>query len=320
MPTTEPDPRPESGPNPSPPDSGGNSAARKAGIMQESIQKAAVLIEALPYIRDFEGKTVVIKYGGAAMTDPELRRSTAKDIVLMKYVGMNPVIVHGGGPAINETLKRLNIQSSFNAHGLRVTDDATIEVVEMVLAGKLNKDIVSLLNRAGGNAVGLSGKDGNMLFAQKKLMPDGSDIGHVGEIVQVNTRILDTLTAAGLVPVIAPVATDAQGGTWNVNADTAAGEVAGALRAEKLVFLTDTPGLLRDVKDPNSLIHQLRVDEVASLRASGIIAGGMIPKVEACITALTAGVRKTHIIDGRVSHSLLLEIFTREGLGTLDSH
>ena len=282
--------------------------------------RAESLIEALPYIQKFRGQTFVIKYGGAAMTDPELRRSTAEDIVLMKYVGMNPVIVHGGGPAINETLKRLNIQSSFNAHGLRVTDDATIEVVEMVLAGKLNKDIVSLLNRAGGNAVGLSGKDGNMLFAQKKLMPDGSDIGHVGEIVQVNTRIVDTLTAAGLVPVIAPVATDAQGGTWNVNADTAAGEVAGALRAEKLVFLTDTPGLLRDVKDPESLIHQLRVDEVASLRASGIIAGGMIPKVEACITALTAGVRKTHIIDGRVSHSLLLEIFTREGLGTLVSH
>jgi acetylglutamate kinase len=288
--------------------------------MQESIEKAAVLIEALPYMREFEGKTVVIKYGGAAMTDPALRRSTAEDIVLMKYVGVNPVMVHGGGPAINETLKRLDIQSSFNAHGLRVTDDATIEVVEMVLAGKLNKDIVSLLNRAGGNAVGLSGKDGNLLYAQKKVMSDGSDIGHVGEIIQVNTRIIDTLTAAGLVPVIAPVATDAQGGTWNVNADTAAGEVAGALRAEKLVFLTDTPGLLRDVKDPNSLIHQLRVDEVAALRASGVIAGGMIPKVEACITALTAGVRKTHIIDGRVSHSLLLEIFTREGLGTLVSH
>ena len=288
--------------------------------MQESIQKAAVLIEALPYIREFVGKTVVIKYGGAAMTDPELRRSTAEDIVLMKYVGMNPVIVHGGGPAINETLKRLNIPSSFNALGLRITDEATVEVVEMVLAGKLNKDIVSLLNRAGGNAVGLSGKDSNLLFAQKKLMPDGSDIGQVGEIVQVNTRIIDTLTAAGVVPVIAPVATDALGGTWNVNADTAAGEVAGALRAEKLVFLTDTPGLLRDVKDPASLIHQLRVDEVAKLRAEGIIAGGMIPKVEACITALTAGVRKTHIIDGRVSHSLLLEIFTREGLGTLVSH
>lgn len=288
--------------------------------MQELIQKAAVLIEALPYIRDFNGKTVVIKYGGAAMLDPELRRSAAEDIVLMKYVGMNPVIVHGGGPAINRTLKRLDIESKFNAQGLRVTDDATIEVVEMVLAGTVNKDIVSLLNKAGGTAVGLSGKDGNLLYAQKKVPADGSDIGHVGEITQVNTRVIDTLTAAGMVPVIAPVATDAAGGTWNVNADTVAGEVAGALRAEKLVFLTDTPGLLRDVKDPESLIHQLRRDEVAALTESGIIAGGMIPKVEACIGALTAGVRKTHIIDGRVSHSLLLEVFTRQGLGTLVSH
>ena len=295
-------------------------AAQLRVSMEESIQKAAVLIEALPYIRDFNGKTVVIKYGGAAMLDAELRRSTAEDIVLMKYVGMNPVIVHGGGPAINQTLKRLNIESTFNSHGLRVTDDATIEVVEMVLAGMVNKDIVSLLNQAGGGAVGLSGKDGNLLYAQKKLMPDGSDIGHVGEIIQVNRKVIDTLTAAGLVPVIAPIATDAHGGTWNVNADTAAGEVAGALRAEKLVFMTDTPGLLRDVNDPDSLIHQLRRDEVASLRASGVIAGGMIPKVEACMNALTAGVRKTHIIDGRVSHSLLLEIFTREGLGTLVSH
>jgi acetylglutamate kinase len=289
-------------------------------VMEESIQKAAVLIEALPYIRDFEGKTVVVKYGGAAMLDPQLRRSTAQDIVLMKYVGMNPVIVHGGGPAINSTLKRLDIPSNFSPHGLRITDDATIEVVEMVLAGTVNKDIVSLLNTAGGTAVGLSGKDGNLLFAKKKETPDGTDIGHVGEIVQVNSKIIDTLTASGLIPVIAPIATDRDGGTWNINADTAAGEVAGALRAEKLVFLTDTPGLLRDVSNPDSLIHQLRSDEVNTLTESGVIAGGMIPKVEACLNALNAGVRKTHIIDGRVSHSLLLEIFTRQGLGTLVSH
>jgi len=288
--------------------------------MEEVIQKAAVLIEALPYIRDFNGKTVVIKYGGAAMLDPALRRSTAQDVVLMKFVGMNPVIVHGGGPAINSTLKRLDIQSTFSPQGLRITDDATIEVVEMVLAGTVNKDIVSLLNTAGCSAVGLSGKDANLLFAQKKQVADGSDIGHVGEITQVNSKIIDTLAAAGLVPVIAPIATDSEGGTWNINADTAAGEVAGALRAEKLVFLTDTPGLLRDVSDPESLIHQLRSDEVASLTQSGVIAGGMIPKVEACVNALNAGVRKTHIIDGRVSHSLLLEIFTRQGLGTLVSH
>ncbi|MCF6285658.1 MAG: acetylglutamate kinase [Candidatus Hydrogenedentes bacterium] len=288
--------------------------------MEESIQKAAVLIEALPYIREFEGKTVVIKYGGAAMLDPELRRSTAEDVVLMKYVGMNPVIVHGGGPAINGTLKRLGIKSSFSPQGLRITDDATIEVVEMVLAGSVNKDIVSLLNTAGSTALGLSGKDGNLLFAEQKETDDGTDIGHVGTITQVNTKVIETLTAAGMVPVIAPIATDRAGGTWNINADTAAGEVAGALRAEKLVFLTDTPGLLRDVNDPSSLIHQLRSDEVTPLTESGVIAGGMIPKVEACLTALTAGVRKTHIIDGRVSHSLLLEIFTRRGLGTLVSH
>jgi acetylglutamate kinase len=293
---------------------------KQVKAVEESIQKAAVLIEALPYIREFEGKTVVIKYGGAAMLDPELRRSTAEDVVLMKYVGMNPVIVHGGGPAINGTLKRLGIKSSFSPHGLRITDDATIEVVEMVLAGSVNKDIVSLLNTAGGTALGLSGKDGNLLYAEKKETDDGTDIGHVGMITQVNTKVIETLTTAGMVPVIAPIATDRAGGTWNINADTAAGEVAGALRAEKLVFLTDTPGLLRDVNDPTSLIHQLRSDEVTPLTESGVIAGGMIPKVEACLTALTAGVRKTHIIDGRVSHSLLLEIFTRRGLGTLVSH
>lgn len=288
--------------------------------MEESIQKAAVLIEALPYIREFEGKTVVIKYGGAAMIDPVLRASTAEDIVLMKYVGMNPVVVHGGGPAINRTLKRLDIQSQFSPMGLRITDDATIEVVEMVLAGSVNKDIVALLNREGGDAVGLSGKDGNLLFAKKVETEDGTDIGHVGQITGVHTKVVRTLCGAGMVPVIAPIATDGSGGTWNVNADTAAGEVAAALQAEKLVFLTDTPGLLRDVEDPESLIHQLRARDVAGLKASGVIAGGMIPKIEACLKALDFGVSKTHIIDGRVPHSLLLEIFTKQGLGTLVSH
>ncbi|MBI1318809.1 MAG: acetylglutamate kinase [Candidatus Hydrogenedens sp.] len=288
--------------------------------IQHAIDKAQVLIDALPYIRDFEGKTVVIKYGGAAMLDPELRRSTAEDIVLMKYVGMNPVVVHGGGPSINQYLKRLDIQSQFNSQGLRITDDATIEVVEMVLAGQVNKDIVSLLNLHGGDAVGLCGKDGNLLFARKIDTEDGSDIGHVGRITGVHTRVVNTLTKAGFVPVIAPIATDGEGGTWNINADTAAGEVAAALNAEKLVFLTDTPGLLRDVKDVGSLIHQVRSSDVAELRAAGVIAGGMIPKLEACLRALDFGVRKTHIIDGRVPHSLLLEIFTKEGLGTLVSH
>jgi len=288
--------------------------------VEESIQKAAVLIEALPYIREFEGTTIVVKYGGAAMLDPELRRSTAEDIVLMKYVGMNPVIVHGGGPAINRTLKQMGIQSSFSPQGLRITDDATIEVVEMVLAGSVNKDIVSLLNRAGADAVGLCGKDGNLLFAKKNVPEDGTDIGHVGQVTGVHTRVIRTLCDAGMIPVIAPIATDGDGGTWNVNADTAAGEVAAALNAEKLVFLTDTPGLLRDVKDPDSLIHQLRSGEVKGLKEEGVIAGGMIPKVEACLKGLDYGVRKTHIIDGRVPHGLLIEIFTKQGLGTLVSH
>lgn len=288
--------------------------------MQESIQKAKVLIEALPYIRDFEGKTVVIKYGGAAMIDPELRRSTAEDIVLMKYVGMNPVIVHGGGPAINRTLDRLGITPRFSPQGLRITDDDTIEVVEMVLAGSLNKDIVNLLNLAGADAVGLCGKDGNLMYARKKVLDDGSDIGHVGEITGVHSKVIEVLTKAGMIPVIAPIATDGQGNTWNINADTAAGEVAAALQAEKLVFLTDTPGLLRDVKDPASLIHQLRSGDIPGLKKEGIIAGGMTPKIEACVRALDFGVRKTHIIDGRMPHSLLLEIFTLKGLGTLVSH
>ncbi|MDQ1255449.1 MAG: Acetylglutamate kinase [Candidatus Hydrogenedentes bacterium] len=287
--------------------------------METSIQKAAVLIEALPYIREFEGKTVVIKYGGSAMLDAELRRSTAEDVVLMKYVGMNPVVVHGGGPAISQRLKQLGIESRFH-QGLRITDDDTIAVVEMVLAGTINKDIVSLLNRAGGGAAGLCGKDGNLLYANRVHLQDGVDLGHVGEVVNVHPRIVQVLCDAGVIPVIAPIATDCDGGTWNVNADLAAGEIAAALKAEKLVFLTDTPGLLQNKDNPETLIHQLPMSEVARLKSEGVIAGGMIPKVDACMTALNGGVRKTHIIDGRVSHALLLEIFTKKGLGTLVTH
>jgi len=286
--------------------------------MEQLIQKASVLIEALPYIRKFEGKTVVIKYGGSAMCDPKIRMTTAENVVLMKYVGMNPVVVHGGGPAINEMLKRLGINSSFH-QGLRITDDETIRVVEMVLAGTVNKDIVSLLNLSGGNAVGLCGKDGNLLHARKIEQEDGTDIGHVGVIETVHCDIINGVCAAGMIPAIAPIATDTQGGTWNVNADTAAGEIAAALEAEKLVFLTDTPGLLGNKNDPETLIHQLRYNEVERLKKEGIIAGGMIPKVDACIKALEHGVTRTHIIDGRVPHALLLEIFTDKGLGTLVS-
>ena len=288
--------------------------------MQTVIEKAQVLIEALPYIREFEGKTVVIKYGGAAMLDPTLRASTAQDVVLMRYVGMNPIVVHGGGPAINAMLKRLDIASRFTAGGLRVTDAATMEVVEMMLCGQVNKDIVTLMNQAGGEAVGLSGKDGKMLFARKVDTADGEDIGLVGQITSVDTKVVRAVCAAGMIPVIAPVATDREGRTWNVNADTAAGDIAAALEAEKLVFLTDTPGLLRDKDDPDSLIHRLHSRDVETLKKQGVISGGMAPKVDACLRALDAGVRRTHIIDGRTPHSLLLEIFTEKGLGTLVSH
>ncbi len=287
--------------------------------MEQFIQKAAVLIEALPYIREFEGKTVVVKYGGAAMLDPVLRRSTAEDIVLMKYVGMNPVLVHGGGPEINRRLKQLDVPSRF-VNGLRVTDEETIGVVEMVLAGTINKEIVALINQAGGSAVGISGKDGNLIHAKKYEPADGTDLGFVGEIVGVHYKIISVLCDAGMIPVIAPLATDANGGTWNVNADTAAGEIAAAVAAEKLVLLTDTPGILRDPKDPKSLFAQLCHREIVELTDEGVIAGGMIPKVEACLKALDYGVAKAHIIDGRVPHALLLEIFTDTGLGTLITH
>lgn len=289
----------------------------KGENMQKIIEKAEILIEALPYIREFWGKTVVIKYGGSAMLEERLRQTTAEDIVLMKYVGMNPIVVHGGGPSINEMLKKLNIEPQFTPQGLRITDERTISIVEMVLAGTINKDIVGLINRSGGSAVGICGKDGNLLHAVKQYAEDGSDIGQVGRIIRVETKLLQVLCEAGFIPVIAPLATDAFGVVWNVNADTVAGEIASALRAEKLVFLTDTPGLLRDPSDPTTLIHQLPSSEVQQLKESGVITGGMIPKIEACLKALDCGVMKTHIIDGRIPHSLLLEIFTREGLGTL---
>ncbi len=287
--------------------------------MQALIEKVATLVEALPYIREFEGKTVVIKYGGAAMENPVLRHSVAEDITLLKYVGMNPVVVHGGGPEINRRLKQLGVEAKFH-NGLRVTDEETIRVVEMVLSGTINKEIVSLLNIEGGNAVGLSGKDANLIHAKRMTAADGADLGFVGEITGVHFQILNVLCQAGMIPVIAPLATDEKGGTWNINADTAAGEVAAALQAEKLLFLTDTPGLLRDPSDPASLIQHVTYQDIEALTRDGVISGGMIPKVEACLKALDYGVKKTHIIDGRVPHALLLEVFTVRGLGTLVSH
>jgi len=284
--------------------------------VKEYVRKASVLVEALPYIREFSGKTIVIKYGGSAMEDPALRRLTAEDVVLMKYVGINPVIVHGGGPEINRTLARLNIQSEFH-DGLRITTNETIEAVLMALAGTVNKDVVTLINQVGGDAVGLCGKDANLLHARKLFGKGGVDLGNVGEIETVHFRIVTVLCDNGMIPVIAPIATDREGRTWNVNADTAAGEIAAALGAEKLIFLTDQPGLLRDPRDEDSLIRQLSYAEVEALTEQGVIAGGMIPKIAACHKALDYGVHGTHIIDGRVPHALLVEIFTQAGQGTL---
>lgn len=292
--------------------------------MLTALEKAGILVEALPYIKKFYGKTVVIKYGGHAMLNDELKQAVLTDIVLMKYVGMHPVIVHGGGPDITDMLKRVNIESNF-VGGLRVTDKDTMEIVEMVLVGKINKDIVSRINTYGGRAVGLSGKDANLLMAGKKpgrlREPDGSfkevDIGFVGEILEVNPALVATIIKEGYIPVISPVAVGENGQGYNVNADTAAGALAVALGADKLIILTDVEGIMADRKDSSSLISVIGYDEVPDLVSGGIIQGGMIPKVECCTRALEGGVKTTHILDGRVSHSILLEVFTREGIGTM---
>jgi len=286
--------------------------------MKEVIAKAEVLLEALPYIRRYSGKTMVIKYGGHAMTDELLKESFAQDVVLMKFIGINPVIVHGGGPQINEFLKRLDIQSKF-VRGMRVTDEATMEVVEMVL-GKINKQIVSLISRHGGKAVGLSGKDGELILANQLMMnvtEDGQsvavDIGLVGNVRAVNPSVIEALDRSDFIPVIAPVGFGADGETYNINADVVAGKVAESLRAEKLILLTDVPGI--QGSDGN-VISTLDADQADQLIHDGVIDGGMIPKVECCIEALRGGAQKTHIVDGRVRHALLLEIFTHEGVGT----
>jgi acetylglutamate kinase len=277
-------------------------------LVQQLIDKAKVLIEALPYIRRFLDKTLVIKYGGHAMTDEALRASFAVDVVLLKYIGLKPVIVHGGGPQIERTLGRLGIESSF-VNGLRVTDDATMEVVEMVLGGTVNREIVELVQRGGGQAIGLTGNDGRMLRVQKR-----EKLGRVGEVVAVDPAPLRAATESGFIPVVAPIGVDANGVTHNVNADEAAGAIARALQAEKLILLTDVEG----VKDANGrLIGQLAEPEVKELVAAGTIAGGMIPKVECCLDALRGGVSRAHIVDGRILHAILLEIFTDGGVGTL---
>jgi acetylglutamate kinase len=285
--------------------------------MQDIIAKAGVLHEALPYIRRFHGRTFVVKYGGHAMIDEALRDSFARDVVLMKYVGLNPVVVHGGGPQIDQMLAQMGVVSE-RIQGLRVTDERTMDVVEMVLGGKINQEIVALVCRHGGRAVGLSGKDDAFMLADRVTemrTKSGAlvDPGRVGAIRHVNPEVVRQLVAGGFIPVIAPVAVDAEGRSLNVNADTAAGKVAEALGAEKLVLMTDIEG----VKDGSGrVLRSLSAKQAEMLRESGIIDGGMIPKVECALEALRGGVRKAHIIDGRLRHALLLEIFTDEGIGT----
>ena len=285
--------------------------------MQEIIQKAETLHEALPYIKRFHGRTFVIKYGGHAMIDAELRSSFARDVVLMKYVGLNPVVVHGGGPQIDEMLAAMGVVSE-RIQGLRVTDERTMDVVEMVLGGKVNQEIVSLVCNHGGRAVGLSGKDDAFMRAVRVTemrTKSGAlvDPGRVGAITQVNPEIVNQLIAGGFIPVIAPVAVDHEGASLNVNADTVAGKIAEALGAEKLVLMTDIAGVKGR---EGALLSSLSVDEARVLVAEGVIDGGMIPKVECALEALAGGVKKVHIIDGRVKHAMLLEIFTDRGLGT----
>jgi acetylglutamate kinase len=289
--------------------------------MKKLIQKAEILLEALPYIKSFYGKTIVIKYGGSAMVSDDLKENFALDIVMMKYIGINPVVVHGGGPQIDKTLKALGIKSRF-IEGQRVTSKETIDVVEMVLGGKVNKEIVSLINQQGGNAVGITGKDGDMIFAKrhKKVKqspemdrPEIIDLGLVGEITKVNPRILETLDQNEFIPVIAPIGKGEKGETLNINADFVAEKIASALKAEKLVLMTDTEGVKNKA---GKLQSGLTRKQASDLIRSKVIRDGMLPKVNCCLDALKSGVHKTHIIDGRIRHALLLEIFTAEGIGT----
>ena len=279
---------------------------------------AQTLAEALPYIKRFHGRTIVVKYGGNAMTDLALQKSFAHDVVLLKLVGMNPVVVHGGGPQIEQMLKKLDIKSEF-IQGMRVTDEATLDVVEMVLSA-LNKDIVTLINQAGGKAVGLTGQDGTFIRAKKMMLPDQKkpeqmlDIGKVGEIASIDPSVIDTLESGGFIPVVAPIGVGTDGETYNINADLVAGKLAEVLKAEKLVLLTNTPGVL---DKSGTLLTGLTPQGIDNLVADGTLSGGMLPKIASALDAARSGVKSVHIIDGRVDHALLLEILTNQGVGTL---
>ena len=281
-------------------------------MVQAAIDKARVLIEALPYMRRYVGRTLVIKYGGAAMKDAALRASFAVDVVLLKQIGVRPVIVHGGGPQIGALLARLGRQSTF-VDGLRVTDDETMEVVEMVLGGTVNREIVELIQQGGGQAVGLTGGDGGLIRVRRRYK-DGQDIGRVGEVVAVDPAVIEAVAEKGFIPVVAPIGVGDDGLTYNVNADEAAGAIAQALRAEKLILLTDVAGVL---DADGKLIRERTREQAREQMAGGAIRGGMIPKLECCIAAVQGGVARAHVVDGRVEHAVLLEIFTDSGVGTL---
>ena len=282
-------------------------------IRKAEANRVEILSEALPYIQQFAGRTVVVKYGGAAMKDSNLKDKVIRDVVFLSCVGLRPILVHGGGPEINSWLGKLGIEAQFK-NGLRVTDAPTMDVVEMVLVGRVNKEIVTLINQAGGMAVGLCGKDGNLITAR----PQGDEgIGFVGEVSSVNIKILETLSSNGYIPVVSSVAADETGQAYNINADTVAGEIAAALGAEKLILLTDTRGILKDYHDPSTLIPKIDILEARQLIADGIVSWGMIPKVNCCVRSLAQGVKASHIIDGRIPHALLLEVFTDVGIGTM---
>ncbi len=286
--------------------------------MKPFIDKAKILIEALPYIQEFYGKTVVIKYGGNAMINDELKNKVMEDITLLKYIGINPIVVHGGGPDISSALKTFGIESEF-VDGLRVTDEETMNVARMVLIGKTNKEIVSLLGTKGGKGLGISGIDGKLIECQKYYAEvDGkkTDIGYVGDIVNINSKVLEVLTKDDYIPVIAPIGVDEDGNSYNINADTVAGAVAAAIEAEKLILLTDTEGV-KESADSDEIVYKIDKEGINKMIDDGKIVGGMIPKVKGCIEAIEAGVKNVHIIDGRIPHCLLLEIFTDSGIGTM---
>ena len=287
--------------------------------MVSNLEKAKILTQALPFIKRYHGKTIVIKYGGSAMTDQKIKEQFIQDVVLMKFVGINPVVVHGGGPEINAMLEKIGKESKF-VEGNRVTDLETVEIVEMILSGKVNKDLVSNINRHGGRAIGLSGKDDNMILVEKKFIEkDGEtiDIGYVGEIKEINTDIIDMLDFNNYIPVISTIGVDKEGQTYNINADYVAGEIAAKIKADRLIFLTDVDGIMQDHTNKETLISDITRKEVEILIENGTISGGMLPKVETCLHALKKGVENVIILNGKIEHSILLELFTEEGAGTL---